>query len=63
LDGRNGAILLFRQPGSARKLDELVREHILAAVAAAGGNKTKAAELLGIDRSTLCARLKEYGQG
>jgi two-component system response regulator HydG len=49
--------------GAARKLDELVREHILAAVAAAGGNKTKAAELLGIDRSTLYARLKEYGQG
>ncbi|HOX08099.1 MAG TPA: sigma 54-interacting transcriptional regulator [Planctomycetota bacterium] len=49
--------------GGARKLDDLVREHILTVLAASGGNKSKAAETLGIDRSTLYARLKEYGQG
>ncbi len=48
--------------GAPGKLEDMVREHILAVMAAVGGNKSKAAETLGIDRSTLYARLKEYGQ-
>jgi two-component system response regulator HydG len=52
-------------PGSGSdgsiKLDDLVRRHVLSVLAAAGNNKKKAAEMLGIDRSTLYARLKEYG--
>jgi len=42
-------------------LEELERRHVLRALEAAGGNKSKAAEMLGIDRSTLYARLKKYG--
>ena len=43
-------------------LEELERAHILRAIEAAGGNKSRAAEMLGIDRSTLYARLKKYGE-
>jgi DNA-binding NtrC family response regulator len=45
----------------SKKLDDVVREHILAALAEAGGSKAKAAEILGIDASTIYRRLKEYG--
>ena len=34
---------------------------ILETLDAAGGNKKLAEQMLGIDRSTLYARLKEYG--
>ncbi len=44
-------------------LDEMERKHILSALQAAGGNKKRAAEMLGIDRSTLYAKLKRYGLG
>ncbi len=46
--------------GGAVRLVDLEKEHILAVLASAGNNKSKAAEILGIDRSTLYARLKEY---
>jgi two-component system response regulator FlrC len=49
-------------PSSQPKtLRELEREAILAALAAHGGNRRKAAEQLGIGLRTLYARLKEYG--
>lgn len=41
-------------------LYELEKEHILKAIGAAEGNKTKAAEILGIRRSTLYEKLKLY---
>ena len=41
--------------------DELERRNLLAALAATGGNKTRAARLLGIDRVTLYNRLRKYG--
>jgi DNA-binding NtrC family response regulator len=47
--------------GSLKKLDDVVREHILAVLNEAGGNKAKAAEILGVDTSTVYRRLKEYG--
>jgi two-component system response regulator AtoC len=37
------------------------REHLVRALAAAGGNKAEAARALGIARSTLLSRLKRYG--
>jgi DNA-binding NtrC family response regulator len=48
-------------PGAGtRPLDEVEREHILAAVASANGNKTRAAQELGIGIATLHRKLKQY---
>ncbi len=41
-------------------LDEVEDRHIRAVLAAAGGNRSRAAETLGIDRSTLYAKLRKY---
>ena len=46
-----------------RPLAELEREAILAALAATDGNKARAAALLGIDRTTLYRKLKDYQLG
>jgi DNA-binding NtrC family response regulator len=46
-----------------RPLAELEREAILAALAATDGNKARAAALLGIDRTTLYRKLKDYALG
>ena len=44
--------------GTLTTLAEVERQHILRVLDAAGGNKTKAAEVLGIDRKTLREKLK-----
>jgi len=41
-------------------LDEVKRDHVLYALECADGNRTRAAQLLGIGRRTLYARLMEY---
>jgi DNA-binding NtrC family response regulator len=41
-------------------LDELEREYIQRVVQAEGGNKTRAAQRLGLDRKTLYRKLEEY---
>jgi DNA-binding NtrC family response regulator len=46
-----------------RPLAELEREAIMAALAATDGNKARAAALLGIDRTTLYRKLKDYALG
>ena len=46
-----------------RPLAELEREAILAALTATDGNKARAAALLGIDRTTLYRKLKDYALG
>ena len=42
-------------------LDELERRHIEAVMGHCQGNKTKAAEILGIDRVSLWRKLKRLG--
>jgi len=42
-------------------LDDLERRHIIAVLAHCDGNKTRAAEILGIDRVSLWRKLKRYG--
>jgi len=42
-------------------LDDVERRHIERTLASTGGNKTRAASLLGIDRATLYAKIKRYG--
>jgi len=44
-----------------QSLSEMEREHIARVLNATNGNKKQAAEVLGIDRSTLYAKLKRYG--
>lgn len=44
-------------------LGEVERRHILKVVEAVGGNRSRAAKVLGIDRKTLYARLLRYGCG
>ena len=44
-------------------LDELEREYIQRVLEAEGGNKTRAAQRLGLDRKTLYRKLEEYAVG
>ena len=44
-------------------LDEVDRRYILRVLAIVGGNKVKAAEMLGVDRRTLYRRLERYEEG
>jgi transcriptional regulator with PAS, ATPase and Fis domain len=46
---------------ATRTLDDIEREHILRVLEECGGNQTRAAEVLDIDRVTLYNRLKRYG--
>jgi len=48
----------LRGTGLHRSLAEVETEHIRNVLASVGGNKTKAAEILGIDRKTLRVKLK-----
>ena len=50
-----------RPMGPTRSLAEVERDYILAAVEAAGGNRTRAATELGIGLATLKRKLKQYG--
>ena len=43
-------------------IDEMERRHVLATLAAVGGNKTKAAAILGIERSTLDRKLAKWAR-
>jgi len=55
---------VIRVPGGAgglRPLSDVEQEHILAVLEQVNNNKKRAAEILGIDRSTLYAKLKQYG--
>ena len=47
--------------GPILTLAEVERQHLLGVLERLGGNKKGAAEALGIDRSTLYAKLKSYG--
>jgi len=49
----------LRGVGPHRTLAEVETEHILSVLAGVGNNKTKAAEILGIDRKTLREKLKK----
>jgi DNA-binding NtrC family response regulator len=47
--------------GDPLSLDEVTRRHVLFVLKAAGGNKSKAAKLLGVPRRTLYRLLGRYG--
>jgi DNA-binding NtrC family response regulator len=48
-------------PDDLLSLDELERLHILRVLEACAGQKTKAAAILGINRTTLWKKLRHYG--
>jgi len=50
-----------RETGLQRTLAEVESEHIRNVLASVGGNKTQAAEILGIDRKTLREKLRKLG--
>ncbi len=52
---------LASDAGLDRTLAEVEAEHIRNVLASVGGNKTRAAEVLGIDRKTLREKLKTFG--
>lgn len=49
-------------PAPPRTMDEIEKEAILRTLEETGGNRTRAAELLGIGLRTLQRKLREYGQ-
>ncbi|HKN16001.1 MAG TPA: sigma-54 dependent transcriptional regulator [Candidatus Sulfotelmatobacter sp.] len=58
---------IFKSPtgsssnGASKSLEDIERGHILRVVEECGGNQSRAAELLDIDRVTLYHKLKKYG--
>jgi len=50
----------LREMGLNRTLAEVEAEYIRNVIASVDGNKTRAAEILGIDRKTLREKLKKY---
>ncbi len=48
-------------PGLREALGSFEREKVLQALKAAGGNQTRAAQLLGVARRTLINKLEMYG--
>jgi len=47
--------------GPARTMDEIEKEAILRTLQETGGNRTRAAEILGIGLRTLQRKLRDYG--
>jgi two-component system response regulator AtoC len=56
------AAIIARGQERQLTLRELEREYILETVRRMGSNKTRAAEMLGLDRKTLHRKLNEYGK-
>jgi len=57
-----GALLHAPAAGPARTMEEIEKEAILRTLQETGGNRTRAAEILGIGLRTLQRKLREYGQ-
>jgi DNA-binding NtrC family response regulator len=58
--GDTGKIPVAPQQFEPATLAEVEQRHILATLESTGGNKTKAARLLGIERSTLDRKLARW---
>jgi two-component system response regulator HydG len=48
------------QPFELATLDEVERQHVLRVLETTGGNKTLAAQILGVDRRTLHRKCERY---
>ena len=54
-------LIASQDPTELVPLDEVERRYILRVMDAVGGNRTRAAEVLRVDRKTLYSKLKAYG--
>jgi transcriptional regulator with GAF, ATPase, and Fis domain len=59
--GRHADDLVAPQTAWSARQEQLERERLVRAMAAAAGNKAKAARALGMPRSTLLSKLEKYG--
>jgi Nif-specific regulatory protein len=60
--GDSGRAAVAPSPFVPTTIAEVERKHVLATLQAVGGNKTKAAAILGIERSTLERKLAKWAQ-
>jgi Nif-specific regulatory protein len=60
--GDTGKVAQSAGPFTPMSIDEMERRHVLATLEAVGGNKTKAAAILGIERSTLDRKLAKWAR-
>jgi two-component system response regulator HydG len=60
---RSHVIVASDDPRELVPLEEVERRYILRVLEAVGGNKTLAADTLGLDRKTLYRKLERYAQG
>ena len=58
---RSHVLVASDDPSELVSLDEVERRYILRVMEAVGGNKTLAAQVLGIGRKTLYRKLEQYG--
>jgi DNA-binding NtrC family response regulator len=59
--GAAASIAPIAQEGALLSLDEIEKRHIRRVMEACGGNKTRAAKVLGITRLTLRTKIADYG--
>jgi DNA-binding NtrC family response regulator len=50
-----------RNAPAVQSLEEVEKQHIAAVLASTGGNVTRAAEILQVDRVTVYNKIKKYG--
>jgi DNA-binding NtrC family response regulator len=60
-DEQEEPIVAPNAPGPGTSLDDMEKEHIIRVLRETGGNKKKAAEILGIERRTLYNKAKRLG--
>jgi two-component system response regulator AtoC len=60
---RSHVLIATDDPSELVPLSEVERRYVLRVLEAVGGNKTSAAQILGVTRKTLYRKLEEYGAG
>jgi len=60
---RSHVLVASDDPAELVPLEEVERRYILRVMEAVGGNKTEAAQVLGVGRRTLYRKLEQYGRG